>query len=59
MGARGQGLIHIAGVTDLAEAQLLIACGAGHLGLPLVLDHHREDLSIDDSAAMTAKLAGA
>jgi len=58
MSARGQGLIHIAGVTDLAEAQLLIACGARYLGLPFVLDRHREDLSIGDAAAMTSKLAG-
>jgi phosphoribosylanthranilate isomerase len=58
MGASGNRLIHVAGVTDLAEAQLLIDCGTRHLGFPLVLDHHRDDLSIDDAAAIASQLAG-
>jgi hypothetical protein len=42
--------VHVAGVIDLAEAQLLIDCGIKYLGFPLVLDHHREDLAIDAAA---------
>jgi phosphoribosylanthranilate isomerase len=48
--------IHVAGVIDLAEAQLLIDCGVRYLGFPFVLDHHKEDLTIDAAAAIAAKL---
>ena len=48
--------IHVAGVIDLAEAQLLIDCGIRYLGFPLVLDHHPEDLTIDAAAAIISKL---
>jgi phosphoribosylanthranilate isomerase len=47
-------IIHVAGVIDLAEAQLLINCGIRYLGFPLVLDHHREDLSIQSAAEIVA-----
>ena len=45
---------HVAGVIDLAEAQLLIDCGVRYLGFPFVLDHHKEDLTIDAAAAIVA-----
>jgi len=45
MTATEKGLVHVAGVIDLAEAKMLIASGFGFLGFPLVLDHHEEDLS--------------
>ena len=48
--------IHVAGVIDLAEAQLLIDCGVQHLGFPLVLGYHKEDLSIEAAAAIVAEL---
>lgn len=48
--------IHVAGVIDLAEAQLLIDCGIRNLGFPLVLNHHKEDLTIDAAAAIVSKL---
>jgi phosphoribosylanthranilate isomerase len=48
--------VHVAGVIDLAEAQLLIDCGVRYLGFPLVLDHHKEDLTIDAAATIAAKL---
>jgi phosphoribosylanthranilate isomerase len=48
--------IHVAGVMDLAEAQLLIDCGIRYLGFPFVLDHHKEDLTLDDAAAIVSKL---
>ena len=49
------GLIHIAGVMDRAEAELLIDCGASHLGFPLVLGHHKEDLSPEAAAAIVSE----
>jgi phosphoribosylanthranilate isomerase len=48
--------IHVAGVIDLAEAQLLIDCGIRYLGFPFVLDHHKEDLTLDDASAIVSKL---
>lgn len=48
--------IHVAGVIDLAEAQLLVDCGVRRIGFPLVLDHHKEDLSIAEAASIVAKL---
>jgi len=56
MGARIARSIHVAGVIDFAEAQLLIDCGIRYLGFPLVLDHHKEDLTIDAAAAIVSKL---
>jgi phosphoribosylanthranilate isomerase len=50
--------IHVAGVIDLAEAQLLIDCGVRYLGFPFVLDYHKEDLTIDAAAAIVATLRG-
>jgi phosphoribosylanthranilate isomerase len=52
------GLIHVAGIIDLAEAEMLIDCGVEYLGFPLVLRYHREDLSIEEAAAVVAKLRG-
>ena len=54
--AGGQGLIHVAGVIDAAEAEMLIDCGFTHLGFPLVLDHHAEDLSPEAAGAIVAAL---
>lgn len=56
MGEGAKGRIHVAGVIDLAEAQLLIDCGVEFLGFPLVLDHHKEDLTIDAAASIVSKL---
>jgi hypothetical protein len=56
MGAMAARSIHVAGVIGLAEAQLLIDCGVRYLGFPFVLDHHKEDLTIDAAAAIVAKL---
>ena len=53
---KNPGLIHVAGVMDVAEAELLIDCGVRRLGLPLVLDHHSEDLSHAAAAAIVEKL---
>ena len=48
--------IHVAGVIDLAEAQLLIDCGVRYLGFPFVLDHHKEDLTTDAAAVIVSEL---
>ena len=48
--------IHVAGVIDRDEAEMLIRCGVAHIGVPLVLNHHDEDLSIDAAAAIVARL---
>jgi phosphoribosylanthranilate isomerase len=50
------GLIQVAGVIDREEARLLIACGVTHLGFPLRLDVHAEDLSEAEAAAIIRSL---
>ena len=55
MAATDKGLLHVAGVIDSAEAEMLIASGFEFLGFPLVLDHHEEDLSVKDASAIVAK----
>ena len=57
MTARQKDLLHAAGITDEAEARLLIDCGFDCLGFPLVLDHHAEDLSRSEAAAIVAALS--
>jgi phosphoribosylanthranilate isomerase len=51
-------LLHAAGIIDAAEAQLLIDCGFDCLGFPLVLDHHAEDLTATEAAAIVGALSG-
>lgn len=48
------GLIHVAGIRDTEEAELLIDCGVEYLGFPLVLDHHAEDLPSGEAAKIVA-----
>ncbi|WP_408998134.1 phosphoribosylanthranilate isomerase [Syntrophus buswellii] len=50
-------MIQIAGVMDMAEARLLAAAGVTHLGFPLRLPVHREDLSDAEAAAIIARLS--
>ena len=42
-------LIQIAGVIDQDEARLLVECGVDHLGFPLRLPVHQEDLSTEEA----------
>ncbi len=49
-------MIHVAGVIDEAEAQMLIGCGVRYLGFPLALAYHQEDLSVDDAAVIVNRL---
>ena len=50
-------LIQIAGVIDVAEAQMLQQCGIHYLGFPLRLPVHREDLTEEEAAAIIKSLA--
>lgn len=52
------GLIHVAGVIDFDEAEMLIDCGVEYLGFPLVLSYHREDLSVEEATSIVAELRG-
>ena len=47
--------IHVAGVIDAGEAEMLIDCGVRFLGFPLVLGYHKEDLSVSEAAAIVAR----
>ena len=46
--------VQVAGVHDLAEAELILAAGATALGFPLRLPEPREDLTEDEAAAVVA-----
>lgn len=52
------GFIHVAGIIDFEEAEMLIDCGVEYLGFPLVLGYHREDLGVEEAAAIVTKLRG-
>ena len=49
-----RGGVQVAGVHDLAEAQLILGAGATALGFPLRLPEPREDLTEDEAAAVIA-----
>jgi len=49
-------MIQVAGVRDETEARMLVAAGVTHLGFPLRLAVHREDLSDSQAAAIIALL---
>ncbi len=49
-------LIQIAGVIDPEEARMLVECGVDHLGFPLRLALHKEDLSENDAARIIRSL---
>lgn len=53
-----RGLIQVAGIHDLEEAQLLVRAGVDLLGLPLRLTVHKEDLSEAQAARISRKLPG-
>ena len=52
-----QYIIQAAGVKSLAEARMLAACGATHLGLPLRLPVHTPDTSEDEARNIVRGLA--
>jgi len=47
-------MIQVAGIRDLAEALMLVTAGVTHLGFPLRLAVHREDLSDSEAVAVIA-----
>lgn len=47
--------IQIAGIIDLAEAEMLINCGVNFLGFPLRLPVNKEDCTEDEAASIIAK----
>ncbi len=49
-------IIQVAGIIDQQEAGMILAAGATHLGFPLRLDVHREDLSEAAAAAIIRRL---
>ena len=49
------GSIHVAGVMDAAEADMLINCGVAFLGVPLVLGYHDEDVAVDQATEIIAR----
>jgi phosphoribosylanthranilate isomerase len=50
--------VQVAGIHDLAEAELLVAAGVDFLGFPLRLPDGREDLEEAEAARVCAALAG-
>ncbi len=50
------GLIQIAGISDQAEADLLVEGGVDWLGFPFRLDVHQEDLTVEAAARIIRRL---
>lgn len=51
-----KGVIQVAGVLDEGEARLLAACGVDHIGFPLRLAAHAQELTEDDAARIIRSL---
>jgi phosphoribosylanthranilate isomerase len=49
-------VIHIAGIIDQAEADMLVGCGVKHLGFPFELAKHKEDLTKEEAAKIISSL---
>ncbi|MDP1994343.1 MAG: phosphoribosylanthranilate isomerase, partial [Ignavibacteria bacterium] len=47
--------IQVAGIIDLAEAEMLINCGVNFLGFPLRLPVNKEDCTEEEAASIIAK----
>ena len=52
-----KGVVQIAGIIDLDEAEMVAAAGADFLGFPLRLKDGREDLSEDEAREIIAAIA--
>ncbi|MBI2471774.1 MAG: phosphoribosylanthranilate isomerase [Planctomycetes bacterium] len=50
------GIIQVAGIIDRAEAQMLIEAGVTHLGFPLRLAFHKEDILREDAGRIIRSL---
>ncbi|OIP90370.1 MAG: hypothetical protein AUK55_12915 [Syntrophobacteraceae bacterium CG2_30_61_12] len=51
-----RGIVQVAGVRDLSEAEMLAGCGVDWIGLPLRLAYHRPDLDEAEAAALIRAL---
>ena len=49
-------VIQVAGVRDAADADAIVAAGVDWIGFPFGLDHHAEDLSLAEAAAIVRGL---
>jgi phosphoribosylanthranilate isomerase len=49
-------MIQVAGIYDEKEAALLVKCGVTHLGFPLRLAYHQEDLTDREAAAAISRI---
>ncbi len=52
------GIVQVAGIRDIGEAELLVDTGVKYVGLPLRLVHRPDHLSIDEAVSIVAKLGG-
>ncbi|MBW1758899.1 MAG: phosphoribosylanthranilate isomerase [Deltaproteobacteria bacterium] len=50
------GVIHVAGIIDQAEADMLVRCQVEHLGFPFELAKHKEDLTQEKAAKIIRSL---
>jgi phosphoribosylanthranilate isomerase len=50
-------IIQVAGVHDLKEAEMIIKAGATHVGFPLGLDVHKQDITDDQAAEIIQSLS--
>ncbi len=50
------GLIQVAGIIDSAEARMLVESGVTHLGFPLRLTVHKEDISEEEAGKIIRSL---
>lgn len=48
--------IHIAGIIDQAEAEMLLECGEVFLGFPFRLEKHKEDLTEEEASRIICSL---
>ena len=53
-----EGLIQVAGIHDLEEAEMVLQAGVDMIGLPLRLTVNKEDLSEQDAIAISRRLPG-
>lgn len=51
------GVVQVAGIRDVHEAELLVESGVQYIGLPLRLVHRPDHLSVDDAVKAVAELS--
>jgi phosphoribosylanthranilate isomerase len=51
-----QGIIQIAGIIDVDEAQMLVEAGVNYLGFPFRLPVHKEDLTVEAASQIIRSL---